>query len=137
MTNLSSTLRSLLVAAPLVLGLAGPALAEPAAAGDDCLNNATTTVEMQACAVAAHKKADAELNKAYQELLAKQTGRGKTLLKKAERAWIAFRDAHCAFATSDSIGGTLHAQSVTYCKAELTEKRTAELREALASQHTL
>ena len=128
MTLLSSTLRPLL-AASLVLGLAAPAFADPAA--DDCLNKATTTVEMQACAGAAHKRADAELNRTYQELLGKQAGRGKTLLKKAERAWIAFRDAHCAFATAGSTGGSIHAQSVAHCKTELTLERTAELRAAI------
>ena len=129
MTHLFSTLRSLLVAAPLVLGLASPVLADPAAA--DCLAKATTTVEMQACAGAAHEKADAEINKTYQELLGKQNGRSKTLLKKAERAWIAFRDAHCAFATAGSAGGTIHAQSVAQCKTDLTVNRTAELRAAI------
>lgn len=121
-----STVRALVVATSLLI--AAPALAAP---GDDCLDKATTTVEMQACAAASYRRADAELDRTYQELLGAQTARGKTLLRKAERAWIAFRDAHCAFATAASAGGSIHAQSVAQCRTDLTIERTAELRAAI------
>jgi uncharacterized protein YecT (DUF1311 family) len=114
------------IAAPAAT--AAPAAPAPAA---NCRDTATTTVEMNACAGAARKKADAELNQVYGQLQAALRPAQKGQLKRAERAWIAFRDAHCAFATSFSAGGSIHSVDLAYCLADATAHRVTELRAAL------
>jgi len=81
--------------------------------------------EMNRCAAADYQKADAELTKVYGKL-------DKTPeLRAAERAWIAYRDAECAFANSDSEGGTIHSMEVTLCEEKLTNIRAQQLRSYL------
>ena len=52
----------------------------------------------------------------------------KTLLVAAQKAWIGFRDAECAFAVSSTEGGTIYPMEFTLCEQDLTEKRTAALK---------
>jgi len=85
-------------------------LAVPAAARDD----------------AAH--ADAELNAAYQALLAQLGDGDRQRLRDAQRAWIAFRDRECAFRTQ---GRADSAAAAADCAAELTQQRTEALRRQL------
>ncbi len=64
---------------------------------------------LDACAGAARDKADAALNGVYKQIVARladDPGKTKRLIE-AEKAWIAFRDAECAFANSDTEGGRL------------------------------
>jgi len=126
--------RSLAFAAlALPLAFATPAAADPAS--PDCMANAQTTLEMSECAHADRTAADAELNRVYGQLLASLADAGeRAALKKAERAWITFRDAHCAFATFSSRGGTIHGVEVASCLADTTRARTAQLREAIEAQ---
>ena len=67
--------------------------------------HAQTQAAMNAQARAEFEKADAELNKTYEALLAKlPDAEGKEKLKHSQRAWLAFRDAEAAFAAG---GGTM------------------------------
>jgi uncharacterized protein YecT (DUF1311 family) len=74
------------------------------------------------------KAADAELNAAYQSLM-KNTDEQewRTRLRKAQRAWIAYRDAFAAFYADRWSGtasaGALRREIVT----ELTRERTTRL----------
>lgn len=70
------------------------------------------------------KEYDASLDRAYD----KRPGHFETLLK-AQRAWISYRDAHCASAGYYARGGTLEPLLVSTCKADLTRERTKQLRE--------
>jgi uncharacterized protein YecT (DUF1311 family) len=84
---------------------------------------------MDACAGAARDKADAALNGVYREIVARLADdavKTKRLIA-AEKAWIAFRDAECAFANSDTEGGSIHSMEVTLCEEKLTTTRTQEL----------
>jgi uncharacterized protein YecT (DUF1311 family) len=88
---------------------------------------------LDACAGAARDKADAALNGVYRQIVARLAGdpdKTKRLIE-AEKAWIAFRDAECAFANSDSEGGTIHSMEVTLCEEKLTTARTQQLRRYL------
>jgi uncharacterized protein YecT (DUF1311 family) len=131
--RLSSWLRSTLLAAPLAL--ASPALASPApatkAAAASCLDTATTTVQIQACAAAERKQADTELATVYGELRAKLPAERKVKLNKSQQTWLAFRTAHCGFVASASTGGTSNAQDTAFCLAAVTRTRVTELRQAL------
>jgi uncharacterized protein YecT (DUF1311 family) len=88
---------------------------------------------LDACAGAARDKADAALNGAYKQIVARladDPGKTKRLIE-AEKAWIAFRDAECAFANSDTEGGSIHSMEVTLCEEKLTNIRAQQLRSYL------
>ena len=51
------------------------------------------------------QRADATLNSVYKRLMHGLGKTGQTGLRDAERAWIAFRDKHCAFVGGASAGG--------------------------------
>jgi uncharacterized protein YecT (DUF1311 family) len=48
-------------------------------------------------------------------------------LKKAQRAWIAYRDAVCEYEGYEARGGTMEPMLVNGCLARLTRTRTKEL----------
>jgi uncharacterized protein YecT (DUF1311 family) len=88
---------------------------------------------LDACAGVARDKADAELNGVYKQIVARlkdDAGAAKRLVD-AEKAWIAFRDAECAFSTVSTEGGTIHSMEVTLCEENLTLDRTRQLRRYL------
>jgi uncharacterized protein YecT (DUF1311 family) len=76
----------------------------------------------QAGAAERAKVADKTLNVAYKKVAATQDPEGKAKLLTAQKAWLAFRDAECAFAGPAMKDATL---------AELTEARTTQLQEAI------
>lgn len=76
--------------------------------------------------------ADIKLNSVYQQLRKKLQGtRGGEKLPKAQRLWIAFRDANCVFDASSWEGGSGHGVTLNACEASMTEQRTKELEEYL------
>src|SRR6266478_2114836 len=85
--------------------------------------HAQTQAAMNAQARAEFVKADAELNKIYEALLAKLTdAEGKEKLKQSQRAWLAFRDAEAAFAADQARGGSM-APTIRYATmTELTQQ---------------
>jgi len=58
------------------------------------------------------KSADSELNTLYKEITQRLAGDEATLhlLTAAQRAWIAFRDAECAFSASGVEGGSAYPE---------------------------
>ncbi len=50
-------------------------------------------------------------------------------LLEAQRAWIAFRDAHCRSEGYYARGGSLEPLLVSTCNTQLTRQRTQQLRE--------
>lgn len=115
---------------PLFLGLGiSSALAE------DCSNPQTQT-DMTICAVDAYNKTDAELNATYKEITARLKSDPDTakLLVAAEKAWMAFRDAECTFANSQTVDGSIHPMLVAQCRDGLTRKRVDDLKAYLNCQ---
>jgi uncharacterized protein YecT (DUF1311 family) len=88
--------------------------------------NAQSQAEMNRQAAKDFHKADAELNRTYEALMAKlPDAESKQKLKESQRAWIAFRDAEAAFAAG---GGTM-APTLRYATmTELTEQRIKQLK---------
>lgn len=75
------------------------------------------------------QKADRELNRLYKEVekrLADDPA-GKTRLVHAQRAWIAFRDAECAFQSGGEDGGSIAPTIAALCQASLTSDRADRL----------
>ena len=115
------------------LWCAGVAIAT-LAGGDAAMTRACTDQSSQSamnqCAGAAYEKTDAELNAAYREIMARLASdqQARQRLTAAQRAWIAFRDAECAFATEGSAGGSIYPYLLTTCRDGLTGARLAQLR---------
>ncbi|WLR99121.1 lysozyme inhibitor LprI family protein [Shinella sumterensis] len=106
----------------------------------DC-DNAETQMDMNICAGRDYKAADEELNVVYKKALAAavETDEGfkdmgdqyvgaVDALKRAQRSWIGYRDGQCDLAGFEARGGSLEPLLVSSCLADLTRKRTAELK---------
>ena len=103
---------------------------KPAAKSQPCAN-ATNQHEMNRCAAEEYKKADAELNKVYQQLLPKLEAPHKEKLKAAQLAWLSFRDAHCEFEAFAFEGGSMQPLIRSGCLETVTRDRIKQLRAAL------
>jgi uncharacterized protein YecT (DUF1311 family) len=90
--------------------------------------NPQTQVEMNPCAGNAFKAADAALNQVYQRLAAKLDDNEKVQLKEAQTAWLKYRDSNCEFVADQYKGGSIRPMIHGYCLANVTKKRTSELR---------
>ena len=67
---------------------------------------------------------------AYRKLMAVLTPPQQTQLVRAQRAWLAFRDADAALLSSASEGGSMHPMIRARHLREITEERTRELRKS-------
>jgi uncharacterized protein YecT (DUF1311 family) len=97
---------------------------------DPCANPQTQT-EMTQCAAEAYKAADKVLNQVYQQLVAKLDDEEKAQLKEAQTAWLKYRDTNCDFVADQYKGGTMRPMIYAGCLADVTKKRTSELREQI------
>jgi len=131
----------------LCLALAIAMFADAALAQEDppvdCAN-AMTQADMNQCAYQDFEKADKELNVVYRQALKSQeeldrqsaeinpdyVGAVKAL-KKAQRAWIDYRDGHCDGVGYEAVGGTMQSMLISGCQATMTTARTKELRELI------
>ncbi|AUX77302.1 lysozyme inhibitor LprI family protein [Sinorhizobium fredii] len=108
---------------------------------------AVAQMDLNICADREYQAADADLNKIYKQAMTAVQQTDKELgdidaayigaiaaLKKAQRAWIGYRDGQCELAGFEARGGSMEPMLVSGCLAELTRKRTAELKELLEAQ---
>ncbi len=87
------------------------------------------------CAGLRAKKAVAALDRAYQKLLKKRLRREqKENLERAQRTWLEFRDAWCAFIASGAEGGSAQPMVAAGCRAQVTQPRIKELEWVLNCQ---
>jgi uncharacterized protein YecT (DUF1311 family) len=105
-------------------------------AEDPC--KGSTQHELNMCAAEEFKRADAELNQAYQRLLKAAEGDklAITKIKWAEKTWIVYRDAYveAMFPAEDKRKyGSMYPMQVNSVKASLTRTQTAALKELLRS----
>lgn len=115
-------IRTLLLAALLLAGT--PALL--AAQQDACAEPRTQT-DMNVCAARDYARADSLLNVRYQTLVRTMPATQLQRLRTAQRAWIRFRDAECAYQAAEFEGGSMQPSIRSGCLAGLTEKRVADL----------
>lgn len=118
---------------PLLLLVGEPAL--------DC-ENAMTQADMNQCAFEDYQVADAELNVQWKKSAAAmrlrdenfeseydtRSGYFETMLE-AQRAWLAYRDAHCRSEGYFARGGSMEPLLVSSSLAHLTRLRTTQLSE--------
>lgn len=88
----------------------------------------TETFELKQCLQGEYQKADKELNAVYGQTMAKLDAEGKEALKKAQRAWIQFRDADAAFCADRFRGGTYAGAASLECLRDLTNQRVKDLK---------
>jgi uncharacterized protein YecT (DUF1311 family) len=92
------------------------------------LARAQTTEEMVADLSEQMRTADAEMNSVYSQLLEKQDADGKELLKKAQRAWVEFRDAEAASLAGAQRGGREAGIQLLAAKVALIQDRIEDLK---------
>ncbi len=115
----------------VLMALAGAAQAEDAL---DCKDPKDQSAMTQ-CAGLDFEKADKELNALWPKLKAdaeasdKDTGKTEyaDALLSSQRAWIAFRDAECAWQGFEMHGGSGEPMLVNGCMARLTKQRIKQL----------
>jgi uncharacterized protein YecT (DUF1311 family) len=109
----------------------------------DC-TNAQSQADMNYCAAMDYKTADDQLNAVYKQALKSQADLDKQnaefdpnqagalkALKKAQRAWIDYRDGECEGESYQAAGGTMQPMLEAGCDADLTRKRIKELQELI------
>ena len=101
-------------------------LLSTSALADECAN-ASTQVELNTCTAQQYQAADKTLNQTYQAVMKRAAAPQRDLLKKAQQAWIALRDADCAFVGSGTSGGSVQPMIVNQCLADKTREREAYL----------
>ncbi|RUX30801.1 lysozyme inhibitor LprI family protein [Mesorhizobium sp. M2A.F.Ca.ET.042.01.1.1] len=99
----------------------------PAAFAEDCDRSDDSQSMLNICADADYQAAGARLNAAYKNIVSSNDQASNKLLQTAQRAWIAFRDAECAYSTADSEGGSIHPMEVSQCLTKVTIERTKQL----------
>lgn len=101
----------------------------PVSAYDKCLASPAgqTMAGMNDCVRVELQAQDARLTRAYQAaILRLERPRQKTALQKAQRAWIAFRDADCASYMDDD-WGSISGLQASQCALDRTRERAGEL----------
>jgi uncharacterized protein YecT (DUF1311 family) len=103
----------------------------------DCVNQ-PTQLDMNICSYQDWQAADADLNRVYAEALAAVQASDREYpiegaseedrLRKAQRAWVAFRDANCDQAGYVMRGGSAEPLMVNGCLNKMTQDRISELK---------
>lgn len=86
-----------------------------------------TTAGMIGCMDRSRAAWDAALNAAYAKLMHQESPGQRAALRAAQRAWIAWRDASCAYEASAMEGGSLARVIGAGCVAETTAERAIAL----------
>jgi uncharacterized protein YecT (DUF1311 family) len=123
-------MKKVLAVIVLLRGLSVSALAQRVPTKSPCADPQDQHT-MNRCAHEDFQKADAELNKVYQQLLPKLETAHKEKLKIAQRAWVTFRDAHCESEAFSFEGGSMQPLIRSSCLAAVTRDRTKQLQATL------
>ena len=114
--------------------LASPSAVQKESKSDPC-SNVSSQSEMTICWGKEYKAADTRLNQLYRQLVSMLGGEEKLELKKAQTAWLKYRDANCEFAANQYKGGSMRPMIYAICLAEMTENRTTELRSQIKDRN--
>jgi uncharacterized protein YecT (DUF1311 family) len=92
---------------------------------DECMEKHSSTAGMVECTDKAYKKWDAELNRAYGELLKKLPAKKAAILKQSQRDWLIYRDANFRLidAIYDELQGTMYIPMRLYAKLRIVRER--------------
>ena len=109
----------------------------------DC-DNAMAQFEFNACAYKEFERADAAMNAQWKVTAARmkkidaefdrtqdnRPGHFDTLIA-AQRAWLTYRDQHCASEGYTMRGGSAEPMVISGCQTQLTDARTKQLKDLL------
>ncbi|HEV2827644.1 MAG TPA: lysozyme inhibitor LprI family protein [Pyrinomonadaceae bacterium] len=118
----------------LVCLLANPSSGQKGGKSEPCAHVSSQS-EMTMCWMKEHKAADTKLNQVYRQLVSMLADEEKLELKKAQTAWLNYRDANCEFAANQYKGGSMRPMIYAICLAEMTENRTTELRSQITDRN--
>lgn len=129
---------ALLAACGCVLLIDGPASGQNQPKSN--CKNPQTQAEINICSQLDYEVADKALNAQYQvtrqkmktwdaDMPTAQFKGAEDALVKAQRAWVAYRDAQCTSWGMQAAGGSMQPMLISSCQADLTRKRTDELKE--------
>ena len=106
---------------------AEPAVQQPAPQ-ENCAER-RSTADIVECLATHTAVWDRRLSTAYQKLLESLPARRRDRLRSAQRLWIQFRDANCAYFASRA--GTIARVDAGQCLLRLTTARAMELEEGI------
>ncbi|MFA5181500.1 MAG: lysozyme inhibitor LprI family protein [Syntrophales bacterium] len=92
------------------------------------LCNAQCMIDLKDEAGMKYKQADTEMNRIYKLATATCDVTAKERLRKAQLAWIKYRDSCCEAEASIYEGGSMYGLAYTICVTDLTKERTGRLR---------
>ena len=104
----------------------------PLAASAACEDPQTQT-EMNICAHQDFETADKKLNRVYAKHLPSLTKPHQTALRKAQRAWIKYRDLACKSYGLNAEGGSMQSMLVSNCLTKITHQRIKMLEDQFIS----
>ena len=84
---------------------------------------------MTFCAGVEFEKSDAKLNQVYSQVFSDLSTSHRNALKKAQRAWIKYRDLACHSYGLLAEGGTMQPMLVNNCLTQVTNQRIKLLNE--------
>jgi len=90
--------------------------------------NAQTMLEMKDDAGSKYKQADVEMTRIYKLAREVCDDAGKERLKKAQLAWIKYRDLCCEAEGAIYEGGSMSGLAQSNCMIEVTKERTNRLK---------
>lgn len=96
----------------------------------DCRTPQTQT-DMNRCAGKEYRRVDTLLNAAYSKAITRAPEEQRRLLRTAQRSWLSYRDAECAFRNYAVHDGSMFPMSQAICLTELTQAREKALNDAL------
>lgn len=123
-------IRTLCLAAVLLILVPAALRAQPS----ECMDEARTQLDMNACAADELGLADSVLNAVYAQVVAQIDSVQLPHLREAQRAWIRLRDADCELEAAEFEGGSIRPMIELMCLAGETRRRTAFLRRLLPAE---
>lgn len=112
------------------LALIALAALTASAHASDCAE-AQTQQQLNQCFQQAYAQADARLNAQFEQILGRlqEDAVATRDLRRAQRAWLAYRDAECRFASP--VQGSAAGMVLTQCLARLTRQRSEDFQRYL------
>lgn len=97
-------------------------------------DDAQTQQQLNQCHQQAYAQADSRLNAQFEQIIARlQADDAATRdLRRAQRAWLAYRDAECRFASPTQ--GSAASMVLTQCLTRLTRQRSEDFQRYLKCQ---
>ena len=112
-----------------MVAVSAPATADMFGDGFKPCGDAASTAATVDCTTRKTKEWDRRLNASYGELLRSAEADQRPALQAAQRLWLQYRDANCAFYAAGP--GTIRQVNAAECLRAMTQDRASEFEQAL------